>query len=180
MKRVRLESNEEILQRAAAKYGRVPLHVKFQVTDPCPVYDPHEVPPPPAEPVSHTLPTIKVGDIWVGADGWEYCVVKLPHPRAKKQWVYSTTTKPNGDKGETNRMKLILFQKVAAAGHLKTTPPPPKPKKIESAGAGKLREMRGNTVHFWVGSPEYAHAVMDLIAEVRQFFIDHHRLPNLS
>src|ERR1700754_2119582 len=117
----RLESNEEILQRAARIYGHVPLRLIFRVTDPLPSYKPDDVsthrhePLGPGAPPPNTLPEIKVGDQWVQPSFGKYQVLRISPANAKlvRVWYSFLSERPEATP-KAGQMTKVAFQQIAA------------------------------------------------------------------
>jgi hypothetical protein len=168
MKRQRLESNEEIIQRALREYGSIPLHVRFSVTDPLPLTKIGEVddPPPLTGP-----PEIKKGQIWDSPLG-AYRVLEL---RWHKVWYELVKT----EKTLTHRTTLYAFQRLVAGCTLRGAPPKPK-RKPRSRTGGQYHDLRGQMISTYATSPESAWAFVRKMQEVCAFAVEHKRLPHLS
>jgi hypothetical protein len=167
----RLESNEEIMQRALQEYGCIPLHVRICVTDPLPLAKRGVVDPPPLPSGTPPLPEIKKGQIWDSPLG-AYRVLEL---RWHKVWYELVKT----EKTLTNRTTLYAFQRLVADATLRGTPPKPKPRPKARTG-GQYRDLSGQMVSIRPTSPELAWALVRKLQEVCEFAETNLRLPELS
>lgn len=182
----RVESNEEIMQRAAAHFGRVPLSIRFRVVDPQPLYAPGpEVEPPPAPepPAVRPLDDIREKDVFVHAIG-TYHVLSLPHPHSKKQYLHYAFVANRPDAWpKPGKMRLPAFQRIAleSVRQNEPLPPPPPPKPAPKWRDGTaVRELRGRNINVRLTSPATANALIDRISELVQFVLEKNRLPELS
>jgi hypothetical protein len=175
-RRQRLESNEELLQRAWRAYdGHIPLHVRFSVTDPLPLTQIGEVEPPPLPMGPPRTPEIRKGQVWDSLKPLgTYHVTEV---RWRKVWY--EFLKAGGDLPRPNRVSLVAFQKTAGECTLRGAPPKPK-KQPRSRTGGQYHDLRGQMISTFATSPESAWAFVRKMQEVCEFSLLHKRLPELS